>query len=124
MGLTIKVRQSGIVRILDLFGRLVDGEPTEQMRAAARRLQDDNWLYIVLNLAGVSYMDSSGLGQMIAMHTSASKRNGRVALVSLSPHTRHLLHIAKLLTVFHIYSTEADAISALVQRHQAAALVT
>jgi len=118
MGLTITVRQREDVRILELSGRLVHGEPIEQMRDTARRLQDENSRYIVLNLAGVSYMDSSGLGQTIAMHTSAMKRNGRIALVSLSNQTKHLMQIAKLLTVFDVYESEAEALSALLTRRR------
>lgn len=113
MGLTITVRQKEGVQILELSGRLVHGEAVELMRDTAKRLQDECCRSIVVNLSGVSYMDSSGLGQTIAMHTSAIKRGGRVALVSLSRQTAHLMQIAKLLTVFDIYDTEAEAVSAL-----------
>jgi anti-sigma B factor antagonist len=114
MALTIKVRQIGSVVVLDVAGRLVCGE-VDEMRDSISGLLDAGSRSFILNLSRLSYMDSAGLGQTIAAYTSVTRRGGRVVLLNPSKQTNQLLQIAKLVTVFDVYSDEADALNALMK---------
>ena len=114
MALTIKVREIGSVVVLDVAGRLVCGE-VDEMRDSISGLLDAGSRSFILNLSRMSYMDSAGLGQTIAAYTSVTRRGGRVVLLNPSKQTNQLLQIAKLVTVFDVYSDEADALNALMK---------
>ena len=115
MSLEIHTRKTDGVTILDLSGRLTIGEPVLQLRDIVRGAIDDGDLRFVLNLGDVSYIDSSGLGELVSTYTTVKNRNGDVKLLNLTKKAKDLLQMTKLLTVFDTYDDEAKAVAALKQ---------
>ena len=109
--LDVKQRQAGDVSILDLSGSVRMGEGAITLRNAIRGLIDKGNKKVLLNLAGVKNIDSSGIGELIANYTTLSRDGGQLKLLSLTEKIRDLLVITKLLTVFDVYENEADALS-------------
>lgn len=108
--LEIQERQAGDVTILDMDGKITIGEGSTALRGAIRRLTQEGKKKLLLNLERVSYMDSTGLGELIASYTTVS-RDGQLKLLRLSGKLQDLLVITKLLTVFDVYDTESDALA-------------
>jgi anti-sigma B factor antagonist len=109
--LDIKERQAGDVTILDLNGSIRIGEGAIALRDAVRKLIGEDKKRVLLNLSGVGYMDSSGVGELIANYTSLSRDGGQLKLLNLTDKIQNLLVITKLLTVFDTYENEAEALS-------------
>ena len=109
--LKISERQDGDVTVLDMDGRITIGEGSVALRSAIRRLLEEGKKHILLNLAGVGYIDSSGIGELVSSYTAINKEGGQLKLLSLTEKLRDLLTITKLLTVFDAYDTEDDALS-------------
>lgn len=109
--LNIKQRQAGDVMILDLDGEVRIGDSATALRGAIRELVAGSNKKILLNLAGVRYIDSSGIGELIASYTTVGRTGGQLKLLSLTDKVQDLLVITKLLTVFDVYDTEAEALS-------------
>jgi anti-sigma B factor antagonist len=109
--LNIRERQAGDVTVLDMDGRITIGEGSVALRSVIRRLLEEGKKHILLNLAGVGYIDSSGIGELVSSYTAINKEGGQLKLLSLTQKLRDLLTITKLLTVFDSYETEADALS-------------
>ena len=99
--LDVKERQAGDVSILDLTGAVRIGEGSVALRNAIRGLVDESKNKILLNLAGVKYMDSSGIGELIANYTTVSRGGGQLKLLNLTDKIQDLLVITKLLTVLN-----------------------
>ena len=108
--LDVKERQAGDVTILDLRGEVRIGEGSIALRDAIRNLADAGKTKLLLNLAGVSYIDSSGIGELIANYTTVSRQGGQLKLLKLTDRVQNLLVITKLLTVFETYENEAEAL--------------
>ena len=109
--LKILERQAGDVTVLDMAGRITIGEGSVALRSAVRRLLEEGKKNILLNLAGVGYIDSSGIGELVSSYTAIKNQEGQLKLLSLTEKLRDLLTITKLLTVFDAYETESDALS-------------
>jgi anti-sigma B factor antagonist len=109
--LNIRERQAGDITVLDMDGRITIGEGSVALRSAIRRLLEEGKKKILLNLAGVGYIDSSGIGELVSSYTAINKEGGQLKLLSLTQKLRDLLTITKLLTVFDAYETEGDALS-------------
>jgi anti-sigma B factor antagonist len=109
--LELSERQAGDVTILDLSGPVRMGEGSIALRDTTRRLADEGKKKILLNLGGVNYMDSSGIGELIANYTTVTRQGGQVKLLNLTDKIQNLLVITKLLTVFDSYDNEADALN-------------
>ena len=109
--LNISERQAGDVTVLDMQGKVTIGEGSVALRTAIRRLLEEGKKKILLNLAGVGYIDSSGIGELVSSYTAINKEGGQLKLPSLTEKLRDLLTITKLLTVFDAYDAEADALS-------------
>ena len=109
--LNLKERQAGDVTILDLSGKITIGEGSVQLREAVRKLLDEGKKKILLNLGDVSYVDSSGIGELVSSFTTTNTQGGRLKLLSLTKKIHDLLQITKLLTVFETYDSEADAVA-------------
>lgn len=109
--LNIKKRQAGDVAILDLDGEVRIGDSATALRSAIRELVAEGNQKILLNLAGVRYIDSSGIGELIANYTTVGRTGGRLKLLSLTDKVQDLLVITKLLTVFDVYDSESEALS-------------
>jgi len=108
--LDLKERQAGDVTILDLSGEVRMGEGSIALRDAIRGLSDGGKKKVLLNLGGVKYMDSSGIGELIANYTTVSRQGGQLKLLNLTDRIQNLLVITKLLTVFDAYDNEAEAL--------------
>ena len=100
----------GIV-VLDCSGRIVFGDETRTLSETVKQLLEES-TQIVLNLAGVSYIDSGGLGTLVALYTTARNRGGMIHLANLTQRVGDLLQVTKLLTVFEVYEGEDQAVRA------------
>ena len=109
--LNIKQRQAGDVAILDLDGEVRIGDSATALRGAIRELVAASNKKILLNLAGVRYIDSSGIGELIANYTTVGRSGGQLKLLNLTDKVQDLLVITKLLTVFDVYEAEPEALS-------------
>ena len=108
--LEVTERQAGDVTILDMNGAVRIGEGSIALRDAIRGLADSGKKKILLNLAGVNYVDSSGIGELIANYTTVSRQGGQLKLLNLTDRIQNLLVITKLLTVFDAYEDEGEAL--------------
>ena len=108
--LDVKARQAGDVTILDLSGEVRIGEGAISLRDSIRKLADEGRKKVLLNLAGVKYIDSTGIGELIANYTTISRQGGQLKLLKLTDRVQNLLVITKLLTVFDSYDDEAEAL--------------
>ena len=109
--LNIKDRQAGDVTILDLSGKITIGEGSVQLREAVRRLLDEGKKKILLNLGDVSYVDSSGIGELVSSYTTTNHNAGQLKLLNQTKKIHDLLTITKLLTVFESFDDEGAAVS-------------
>jgi anti-sigma B factor antagonist len=109
--LTINQRQAGDVTILDLSGKITIGEGSVQLREAVRGLLESGNKKILLNLGDVSYVDSSGIGELVSSYTTTTNGGGQLKLLNLTKKIQDLLMITKLLTVFQVYENEQDAVA-------------
>lgn len=110
INLYINERQVGNVTVLDLKGRLRVGGNTVAFHKSIRSLILEQKLLILLNLTGVTFIDSCGLGEMVASQVSVENRGGEIKLVGLTEPLRELFARTRLLSVFETYESEADAI--------------
>src|ERR1700745_50099 len=101
--LNMRERQAGDVTILDMDGRITIGEGSVALRSAIRRLLEEGKKKILLNLAGVGYIDASGIGERVSRSPAIHKEGGELKLLSLTRKLQDLLTITKLLTVFDAY---------------------
>ena len=108
--LEMKERQAGDVTILDLSGEVRIGEGSVSLRDSIRKLADGGKKNILLNLGGVKYIDSTGIGELIASYTTVGRQGGQLKLLNLTDRVQNLLVITKLLTVFDSYDNEAEAL--------------
>ena len=106
----IEQRAAGDVVILDLKGKITLGEGDELLKDKVNSLVNQGHKKIVLNLAGVPYIDSAGLGEVVRTYTTVSRQGGSLKLLNLTKRITDLLSITKLLTVFETYENENDAV--------------
>lgn len=111
INLEIKERRIGEIVVLDMEGQMRIGGGSIVFRTTIRRLVEEGNHKILLNLAGVSNIDSSGLGELVASHISLSKKSGEMKLLHLTQSLRELMTITKLSTVFEVFEDEATAIA-------------
>ena len=109
--LNIRERQAGEITVLDMEGKITIGEGSVALRTAIRRLLEEGKRKILLNLAGVGYIDSSGIGELVSNYTAINKEGGQLKLLNLTQKLQDLLAITKLLTVFDVYEDESEAIN-------------
>jgi anti-sigma B factor antagonist len=98
------------VSVVHLQGPITLGEDTGRLRELIRKTLDDGKLKIVFNMADVPYMDSSGLGELIAAHMTAKNRGGHLKLVKLSPRVKDLVQLTKVHRVFEVFPDEDSAV--------------
>jgi len=109
----IETRTVGDVKILDCSGRITLGEGTMVVRNTVRDLLNNDEKKIVLNLAEVNYIDSSGIGELVSTYTTVTGKGGQLVLLNLTKKIQELLAITKLLTVFRVYDDEQSALASL-----------
>lgn len=119
--LNISNRQSGNVTIVDLAGKIALGESNRALHETIRGLTADGQKNIILNLANVTLIDSSGLGELVASYASVERNGGSMKLANLSDRFIELITITKLYTVFDIFENEADALASFGTASEAAA---
>src|SRR5579884_872620 len=107
----LNTRQVDGVTILDLSGRITLGEGSVQLRDGIRDLLAKGSKNILLNLADVNYIDSSGIGELVSAYTTVRNQGGELKLLNLTKKVHDLLQITKLYTVFDIKEDEASAIA-------------
>ncbi len=111
MTMTANSRQVNGVTIVDLNGRITLGEGSVIVRDTVRDLLGKGNKNILLNLADVSYIDSSGIGELVSAFTHVRREGGELKLLKLTKKVHDLLQITKLYTVFDIQEDEANAVA-------------
>jgi anti-sigma B factor antagonist len=111
MNIKITNHERGKVVVVEVSGKLTLGEGTLALRSNMRMLMDGGFTQILLNMAGVTYIDSSGVGELIAEYTTVTAARGEMKLLSLAKRTHDLLKITKLYTIFETFEDEASAIA-------------
>jgi anti-sigma B factor antagonist len=106
----IEERPLGDIVVLDLKGKMTLGEGDELLKDKINSLVHQGRRKVVLNLEGVPYIDSAGLGEIVRTYTTISRQGGSMKLLNLTKRITDLLSITKLLTVFETYDNEADAV--------------
>ncbi|MGE3509297.1 MAG: STAS domain-containing protein [Vicinamibacterales bacterium] len=109
--MTVTERASGTVTILDCSGSITLGESADVLKDKVRSLLQQGRKQILINLAGVSYIDSAGLGELVSAYTTATRQGGALKLSNLTKRIEDLLVITKLSTVFELYEDEPAAIA-------------
>jgi anti-sigma B factor antagonist len=107
----IEERSAGDVTVLDLKGKMTLGEGDELLKDKINSLIHQNQKNLLLNLEGVPYIDSAGLGEIVRTYTTVSRQGGALKLVNLTKRITDLLSITKLLTVFETFDLEKDAVA-------------
>lgn len=110
MGMTIKPRETHDITILDVSGRITLGEGSVALRDCVRDEIEEGKQKLIINLADVNYIDSSGLGELISAFTTARNRGATVKLLNLTKRIHELMQITKLYTVFDVFDDEDTAI--------------
>jgi anti-sigma B factor antagonist len=109
----VSSRQVDGVVIVDLSGRITLGEGSVVLRDTVRELLNKGQKKILLNLAEVTYIDSSGIGELVSAYTSVRNQSGDLKLLNLTKKVHDLLQITKLYTVFDVPESEAAAVASL-----------
>jgi len=106
----LTTRQVGDVSVMDAVGRITLGEGSSTFRETLRELVTKGQKKVLLNLADVSYIDSSGIGELVSGFTSVTNQGGQLKLLHLNKRVQDLLQITKLYTVFEVFEDEAAAV--------------
>ena len=106
----ISERTIGALTILDLSGKLTIGDGAQLLKDKSESLVFQDRKQIIVNLAAVPYIDSGGLGQLVACYTTLAKAGGRLTLLKVNTKNHDLLSITKLVSVFETFDTEREAI--------------
>ena len=110
MSVKLSTRQVGDVVVVDVAGRITLGEGSSALRDLLRDMVGKSQKKILLNLADVSYIDSSGIGELVSGFTTVTNQGGELKLLSLTKRVKDLLQITKLYTVFDVHDDEAAAV--------------
>lgn len=110
MALKIDSRDVGHVTVLDVQGRIVLGDEIHTLRDAVRGLVAEGKKKIILNLANVDYIDSSGVGELVGSFITVRNAGGELKLLNLTQKVHDVLHVTKLYTVFDIRDDEFTAV--------------
>ncbi len=115
MSMKLKTRQVDGVTILDCSGRITLGEGSVQLRDAVRDLLAKGSKNILLNLGEVTYIDSSGIGELVSAFTTVKNQGGELKLLNLTKKVHDLLQITKLYTVFDVKDDESSAVASFAR---------
>ena len=110
MALQIIEKETSGVTVLALSGRITLGEESNQLRTKIKDILGQGMKRLVLDLGNVSYIDSAGLGTLVAGYTSAQSQGASMKLANLTKRVREQLHITKLVTVFEVYDSVEAAV--------------
>ena len=118
--LNISTRELRGVIVVDLAGKIALGDTSQQLHSELRRLADDGNKNILLSLANVKTIDSSGLGTLVAGYTTIDRAGGQLKLTNLSDKASELMTITKLYTVFEVFDDEQAAVNSFGKAGEAA----
>jgi anti-sigma B factor antagonist len=110
MNITIEERSIGGVTVLDLVGKLTIDRGAERLKDKINSLLAQERTQILVNLQNVPYIDSGGLGQLVASYGSVMKKGGSMKLLSVNSRNHDLLSITRLVTLFESFTSEAEAV--------------
>ncbi len=113
-------RQAGDITIVDVQGRIMFGDGEEQFRDAGTRAIESGRVKLVINMAGVPFVDSAGLSQLVRIFVTAGKRGGQMKLLNLTRRVQDLLTITKLVTVIEAFDSEEEAVASFGETPEAA----
>ena len=116
--MVIEERVIGDITVLDLKGKMTLGEGDELLKDKINSLIHQGQKKLLLNLEGVPYIDSAGLGEIVRTYTTVSRQGGNLKLVNLTKRITDLLSITKLLTVFETFETEPEALKSFQAQAQ------
>lgn len=108
--MNVNVRQSGDVTILDLKGRITIGSGDVALRNAIHEVMNNGAKKVLINMADVSTIDSSGIGELVSAYTTATNRGAKLKLANLPAKVTDILTITQLITVFDVYDSEAEGV--------------
>jgi len=112
VSVNLNIRQVGDVTVVDVAGRITLGEGSSALRETLKEIVGKGQKNILLNLGEVSYIDSSGIGELVSGFTTVTNAGGKLKLLNLNKRVKDLLQITKLYTVFDVHDDEAHAIRA------------
>ena len=104
------IRDLGDIRIIELSGKITIGAGDVKIRELISQAIEDNKNNIVFDLGGVTAIDSSGIGEMVACFATVTKRGGQLKLMHLSPKINDILQVTQLITVFDVFDDEREAL--------------
>lgn len=111
MSVKLTTRQVGDVTLIDAAGRITLGEGSSTFRDTLKDLTAKGQKKLLLNLAEVSYIDSSGIGELVSGYTTVSNAGGSLKLLNLTKRIHDLLQITKLYTIFEVFDDEAKGLA-------------
>ncbi len=118
----VNIRHKGSITILDIEGKIIGTDALalksiidERIQIADSQSDQSGCLNLILNMERVQMMDSSGLGSLIAAYTAIRRNGGRIVLLNLGGNIKSLIVMAKLMTIFDCYDSEAEAIVGIVR---------
>ena len=104
------IRDLGDIRVIELSGKITIGAGDVKLRELITQAVEEGKINIVLDLGGVTAIDSSGIGEMVACFTTVTKRGGQLKLMHLSPKITDILQVTQLITVFDVFDDEREAL--------------
>jgi anti-sigma B factor antagonist len=111
VNLYINERREGAISILDMKGRIRIGGRTTALQESIRCLIEEGKTQILLDLAGVTHIDSRGLGELVSSHAALSNKGGAMKLVHMTERVRDIMTYTRLLNVFEVYDDEPEALA-------------
>lgn len=111
MSVNLEIRQNGGVHIMDASGRIVLGDGAGELRDALRQMTASGQKHVLLNMAQVTYLDSSGLGALVSSGATLTNAGGELKLLNVTNRVRDLLLVTKLYTVFQVFDDETAAVN-------------
>ncbi|HEY4086398.1 MAG TPA: STAS domain-containing protein [Bryobacteraceae bacterium] len=115
MAASLSIRQEGDVTVVDAAGRIVMGESASALKESLRGLTAAGTKKILLNLAGVGFMDTAGMGEMVGCYVSACRTGTKIKICEASRRISDLLQMTRLSSILDIYESEADALHSFRQ---------
>jgi anti-sigma B factor antagonist len=109
-----KVRDIGTVRIFDIDGKITIGSGDVELRQNIEDSLTAGRAKLLLNLKGVSHIDSTGIGEMVGCLITVKRKGGAMKLLNLSPKINDILQVTQLITVFDVYDSESEAIESFI----------
>jgi anti-sigma B factor antagonist len=106
-----EIRDHGDVRVVSLSGKITIGSGDVKIRELINSALDDGKKLILLDLAGVTSIDSSGIGELVACYTTVTKQDGQLKLLRLSPKINDIMQVTQLITVFDVFDDEREALA-------------